>query len=62
MTRIGSTKPISIDVRFIAATNRGLSEEVLAGRFREDLDYRIAVAVLKLPALRERYDEQTWYG
>ena len=54
VVRIGSSKPIAVDVRIIAATNRNLIEEVGAGRFREDLFYRIAVAYLKLPPLRDR--------
>jgi DNA-binding NtrC family response regulator len=54
IVRIGSTKPIQIDVRIIAATNRTLSNEITAGRFRADLFYRLAVAILKLPPLRER--------
>ena len=54
VVRLGSSKPISVDVRIIAATNRNLIEEVREGRFREDLFYRIAVAYLKLPPLRDR--------
>jgi len=54
ITRLGATQPITFDVRIIAATNRNLIDEVAAGRFRSDLFYRIAVAVLKLPPLRER--------
>ncbi len=54
VVRLGATKPLKIDVRIIAATNRTLTDEISAGRFREDLFYRLAVAVLKLPALRER--------
>lgn len=54
LTRVGSTKPIAIDTRVIAATNRNLISEISEGRFRSDLFYRIAVAVLKLPPLRDR--------
>ncbi len=54
ITRLGATKPIKVDVRVIGATNRTLVEEVAAGRFRADLFYRIAVAILHLPPLRER--------
>lgn len=52
--RVGSTKKISLNIRVIAATNRNLLEEIRKERFRSDLFYRLAVAVLKLPALRDR--------
>jgi len=54
LVRIGSTASIPFDVRIIAATNRNLMDDIASGRFRSDLFYRIAVAVLKLPPLRER--------
>ena len=52
--RLGSTRPISIDVRFIAATNRDLPSEVEAGRFRRDLYFRLDGVTLVIPPLRER--------
>jgi DNA-binding NtrC family response regulator len=54
VVRLGATKPLKVDVRIVAATNRTLTAEISAGRFREDLFFRLAVAVLKIPPLRER--------
>jgi len=54
MRRIGSIKERRVDVRILAATNRNMSQEVAAGRFREDLYYRINVMSLELPPLRKR--------
>lgn len=53
-TRVGGTEPITVDVRFLAATNRDLQTAVSSGAFREDLFYRLNVLRLHLPALRER--------
>ena len=52
--RVGGNKPIKVDVRIIAATNRNLAHEVKIGKFREDLYYRLNVMYLKMPALKDR--------
>jgi two-component system response regulator AtoC len=56
-TRLGSNKPIQVDVRIIAATNGDLEQMMMNGQFREDLYFRIKVIELVVPALRERRDE-----
>jgi len=51
---VGDTRDISVDIRIITATNRNLTQEVIHGRFREDLFYRLNVIEIKIPPLRER--------
>ena len=58
--RVGSTHARSVDVRFVAATNRDLAADVEAGRFRRDLYFRVAGAVLAIPPLRARPTEIEW--
>jgi DNA-binding NtrC family response regulator len=55
--RVGDSKTIRVDCRIIAATNRDLTEEIEAGRFREDLYYRLNVVPIYLPALRDRVED-----
>jgi two-component system nitrogen regulation response regulator NtrX len=57
ITRIGGAKPIQVDVRVIAATNKVLDEEIAAGRFREDLFYRLNVVPIAVPPLRDRRED-----
>lgn len=57
ITRIGGTKPIPVNVRIVAATNRNLEEEVKNGKFRLDLLYRLNVFTLELPPLRNRKED-----
>jgi Nif-specific regulatory protein len=55
--RVGGSAPIPVDTRIVAATNRNLAEAVAAGKFREDLFYRLTVVTLDLPALRDRAED-----
>ena len=55
--RVGSDKDIKVDVRIVAATNKDLKKEIAEGNFREDLYHRLAVILIKVPALNDRRDD-----
>lgn len=57
ITRVGETRPRKVDVRIVAATHRNLASEAQAGRFRQDLLFRLRVARIQVPALRERKED-----
>ena len=57
ISRVGSDKDIKVNVRVIAATNKNLQEEIAEGRFREDLYHRLAVILIKVPALNDRRED-----
>lgn len=57
ITRVGADKDIKVDVRVVAATNKDLKVEIAEGRFREDLYHRLAVILIKVPALNNRRDD-----
>jgi two-component system nitrogen regulation response regulator NtrX len=57
VTRIGGSRPMAVDVRVLAATNKQLDDEIEAGRFREDLFYRLNVVPIEVPPLRDRTDD-----
>lgn len=62
IVRLGANKPVKVDIRILATTNRDLAEEVRAGRFREDLLFRLNVINIKLPPLRERPEDVAALG
>ncbi len=57
VTRIGAARPVQVDVRVLAATNKRLEDEITAGRFREDLFHRLNVIPIAVPPLRERLED-----
>ena len=57
ISRVGSDRDIKVNVRVVAATNKDLKKEIEAGRFREDLYHRLAVILIKVPALNDRRDD-----
>ena len=57
ISRVGSDKDIKVNVRVVAATNKNLKEEIAEGRFREDLYHRLAVILIKVPALNDRRED-----
>jgi DNA-binding NtrC family response regulator len=57
ITRVGGDKPIKVDVRVVAATNKNLSEEIHKGNFREDLYHRLSVILIPVPSLNERMED-----
>ena len=57
ISRVGSDKDIKVNVRIVAATNKNLKEEIAEGRFREDLYHRLAVILIKVPALNDRRED-----
>jgi DNA-binding NtrC family response regulator len=57
LTRLGGTRPVAVDARIVAATNRELEQEVAAGRFRQDLYFRLNVHLVRVPPLRDRLSD-----
>jgi two-component system nitrogen regulation response regulator NtrX len=55
--RVGGQRPVKVDVRFLSATSRNLADEIAAGRFREDLFYRLNVVPVRMPPLKERRED-----